>query len=45
MNSIENVWLTEVDVEGPPLLGAGMKVPPLHVKIPGANRLWSQSVK
>lgn len=37
--------LTEVDVEGSPLLGAGKKVPPLHMKIPGTDRLGTQTVK
>lgn len=37
--------LTKVDVEGTPLLGAGKKVPPFHMKIPGANCLGTQAVK
>lgn len=41
----DNVWLTKVDVEGTPLLGAGKKVPPLHVEIPGTNCLGTQAVK
>ena len=36
---------TEVDVEGPPLLGAGVEVAPLHVKVPGADRLGAQPVE
>lgn len=39
------VRLTEVDVEGAPLLGAGMKVSPFHVKISGTNRLGTQTVE
>lgn len=34
-----------MDVEGSPLLGAGKKVSPLYMKIPGANCLGTQAVK
>lgn len=41
----QTMCLTEVDVEGAPLLRAGVKVPPFHMKIPGTDCLGTQPVE